>query len=262
MSGDLAMASKFNYTSGRSIANLTSLLTNQIHLRQPFVIAWWSAAFPGFGHVMLCKYFTGFVLMGWELFINVNSNLNTAIILSMIGRWDEAKQVLDMRWFMFYMAIYVFAIWDSYRRTCELNQQFLLAYRTRKPIKAFINDGIELNYLDKRSPGYAVLWTMLLPGLAHLYTSRFPSALILMFIWLLVSYQSNLLIAFHYLTQGSFEASIQAIDPQWFLFIPSMYVFTIYDSYSTTVEYNKLYKREQSNMLKSLFQSKGFRMPS
>jgi hypothetical protein len=37
-------------------ANVSVLGTTQLHLRNPFIIAWWSAAFPGFGHLLLSKY--------------------------------------------------------------------------------------------------------------------------------------------------------------------------------------------------------------
>ena len=46
--------------------------TNYIHLRNPWVTAWWSAAFPGFGHIHLGVYLKGFILFFWEIIINVN----------------------------------------------------------------------------------------------------------------------------------------------------------------------------------------------
>ncbi len=255
------MASQSNDKQGYPVARMTPYLINQLHLRQPLVTAWWSAAFPGFGHMMLCKYLTGFFLIAWEFFINVNSNLNVAIVYSMLGQWEQAKQVLDTRWFMFYMVVYVFTIWDSYRKSVELNHHFVLGSRKRIRMKPFINSGIEINYLDRRSPGYAVLWSLFLPGLAYLYLNRIPTAFIVTFIWIFVSYQANVLNALHLLTVGSFYESIMAINPQWFLFMPSIYVFALYDSYNTTVEYNKLYQREKKLELKDLYQSKGFRMP-
>ncbi len=37
------------------------------------------AAFPGCGHMMICKYFTGILFIAWEFFINVQSHVNEAI---------------------------------------------------------------------------------------------------------------------------------------------------------------------------------------
>lgn len=37
-------------TARRYSAHISIMGTTQIHLRNPYIIAWWSAAFPGFGH--------------------------------------------------------------------------------------------------------------------------------------------------------------------------------------------------------------------
>ena len=48
----------------------SSINLNCIHLRNPWISAWWSAAFPGFGHLHLGNYLKGFVLFFWEIIIN------------------------------------------------------------------------------------------------------------------------------------------------------------------------------------------------
>jgi len=69
--------------------------TTQLHLRNPFVIAGWSLAFPGLGHLLLSKYTRGYLLFLWEIFVNVNGHINLAILYSFTGRFQMAKDVLD-----------------------------------------------------------------------------------------------------------------------------------------------------------------------
>ena len=58
--------------------------TNSVYPRVPWVSAWWSAAFPGFGHMFIGKYLHGFILIIWELVVNNMSHLNMAIALSFL----------------------------------------------------------------------------------------------------------------------------------------------------------------------------------
>lgn len=86
-----------------------------MHLRNPFIIAWWSAAFPGFGHLLLSKYLRGFILIGWEMFINTQTHLNEAIVYTLTGQIEQVGEVLNIRWMSLYAPVYLFAIYDSYR---------------------------------------------------------------------------------------------------------------------------------------------------
>ncbi|HEY5586346.1 MAG TPA: hypothetical protein VIK78_17880 [Ruminiclostridium sp.] len=134
----------------------SSLATNFIHKRNPWVTAWWSCAFPGFGHIILGSYIKGFLLIAWELFINVNAKVNTAIIYSFTGRFEDAKNVLDKRWLILYIGVFLYAIWDSYRSTVDLNKYAILADREHSPIIPFKISTWEINYFDKRSPWVSV----------------------------------------------------------------------------------------------------------
>lgn len=116
-------------TARRYRAHVSILGTTQVHLRNPYIIGWWSAAFPGFGHLLLSKYLRGFVLFIWEVVVNVNSNINLAMIYSFQGEIDKAKEILDTRWLLIYIPVYIFAIWDSYRTTVDLNKIYVLAER-------------------------------------------------------------------------------------------------------------------------------------
>lgn len=66
--------------------------TTQFHLRNPYVIAWWSAAFPGFGHLLLSKYLRGFTLFMWEVVVNYNAKINLAMVHSFCGDIETAKE--------------------------------------------------------------------------------------------------------------------------------------------------------------------------
>lgn len=47
---------KYGKTSTRrTVAYLSLLETTQLHLKNPFVIAAWSVAFPSMGHLLLSK---------------------------------------------------------------------------------------------------------------------------------------------------------------------------------------------------------------
>lgn len=74
--------------SRRTTAYVSLLGTTQIHLRNPYVVAWWSAAFPGFGHLLLSKYLRGFSLFIWEVVVNTQSNINFSVIYSFEGKYN------------------------------------------------------------------------------------------------------------------------------------------------------------------------------
>jgi len=94
----------------RPLGKLSSLSTNLLHMRNPWVTLWWSATFPVFGHIALGKHITGFLLVSWEVFINIKSHLNLAIIYSFTGKFEMTKEVVDIRWLILYVAVFVYAM--------------------------------------------------------------------------------------------------------------------------------------------------------
>lgn len=246
----------------RYIAHVSSFGTTQLHLRSPIVIALWSAMFPGIGHLLLSKYIRGFLLFLWEVFVNNNGHINLAFLYSFTGRFDMAKQVLDTRWMLLYLPTLFFAVWDSYRTTVDLNNQYILAAREDTEVKPFKMDAIEINYLDKRSPWSSAVWSLLMPGMGQLSIHRIITAFFILIWWIAIVYYSNLLPAVHHTFMGNFQLARAVLDPQWALNIPSIYFFTSYDAYINTVESNKLFEWEQSKFLKRDYQNSYFRMPS
>lgn len=240
---------------------LGMLNSNLLHVRNPFVSAWWSAAFPGLSYLMLGIYPKGLALVIWEVIVNYNAKINTAMLYSFTGQFEAAKQVLDLRWTLLYIAVYIYGIWDSYRLTVELNKLTVLAERDQAPVIPFKISPYNITFLDKRPPAIPAIWSMLMPGLGHLCIRAIPTGVLLLFGWIATTYMSHLLEAVHFTLIGRFAEARDVLVPEWFLFMPSIYGFAVYDTYSITVESNKLFKAEQSQYLERYHQPSRFAMP-
>lgn len=75
----------------------------------------WSLALPGFGQLLNGKLIKGIVLISLEILVNIQSNLNLAVMYSFLGKINHAIAVTDYQWLMFYPCLYSFAVWDAYR---------------------------------------------------------------------------------------------------------------------------------------------------
>ena len=253
-----------NYTSDNTArrykAHVSILGTTQLHLRNPYIVAWWSAAFPGFGHLLLSKYLRGYALFIWEVIVNLNAHVNLAMMYSFQGKIDLAKDVLNTRWLLMYIPVYLFAIWDSYRTTVDMNNVYLLAEREDHRFNIFTLGALEINYLDKRNPVLAVMWSLFIPGLGQLYIHRILTAFFLI-IWLVVFfYYSHVLEAVSLLFLGEVQKATSVLKPKWILMLPSLYGFAAFDAYMNTVENNKLYEKEQRKYLQENYQAADFQI--
>ena len=232
-----------------SVANV-----NLLHLKNPWVTAWWSAAFPGYGYIIMGSYVKGFLLAMWEFAINYEARLNTAIYYSLLGRFEMAKDVIDINWFLLYIAVYIYAIWSSYHLTVDLNKLSILADREDSMIIPVKIGTMEICFLDKRVPWVAAVLSLFAPGLGHLYTHRIPTSFFLMINYIIVAYYSHVLPAIHYTAIGAFGQAAAVLDPQWFMILPSLIGFAVYDAYVNTVEYNRLFEMEQARFLSDNYQ--------
>lgn len=247
-------------TARRYIAQVNALGITQNHLRNPYIVAWWSASFPGFGHLLLSKYIHAFVLFTWEIFINLNANINLAILYTFQGEFAIVTDVVDTRWLLGYMPFYLFGIWDSYRTTIDMNRNYILSEREGHRFNSYSIGTLEINYLDKRNPIMALIWSLFIPGLGQLYTHRIITAFFSM-IWTAVFlYYSQLLEAIHFLLLGDVQQSTSVLSAKWLLFLPSLYGFAIFDAYVNTVENDKLFEREQRIFLKETYQHTDFQL--
>lgn len=248
-------------TARRPKASITPYNTNSVHLRNPWTLACWSLLYPGFGHINTGSIGKGFLLFTSEMLINYKSHLNLAILYSFNGSFQDAKQVLDTHWLIIYCSVLVFAVWDSYRLTVECNKLSILADRGYAAITPTRLSGIGINSLDKRNPWVSVTWSMLLPGLGHMY-----NGLTLLSTIILIS-GSGILIASHGLEAimhtvwGDFGQARTVLDWQWFMNFPSFYGFAVWDAYLKTVEFNKLFNIEQARFFKNTYQGTALRLP-
>lgn len=230
-------------------------------MKNPWIVAFFSFSYPGFGHIMQNRYAPGFILILWETFINGMAKINHGIFYSLLGEFEKAKAVLDERWFILYVAIYMFGIWDSYRTTVDLNKQYLLADREDAPVLNVKMGNWDLNYLDKRKPVIALIWSILFPGLGHLYIHNVITGFFMFAYTVGICYMGHLPLAIHYTMIGEFVQAKQVLDMQWALYFPSIYFFIVYDSYASAIEHNKLFEKEMSKYLRQNYQSKDFIFP-
>lgn len=249
-------------TPRRPKGMMNSLATNYFHLRNPYTIAWWSFTYPGFGHISMGNYVSGFLLFFWEMVVNTKAKVNLAIYYSFTGRFDVAKEITDNRWLLLYTSVFVYAIWDSYRLALQLNQLSLLADRNEEVVQPVSMSFMENNILDERAPWLAIFWSLIAPGLGHIYTHRIPTGFFLLVWWIAIAYISGIAQAEQFTVLGLFEQAKQVLDPEWALFFPSIYGFAAYDAYVNAVEYNRLFEKEQVSFLKKEYQSPDFKMPT
>ncbi|MFD1738197.1 hypothetical protein ACFSCX_16845 [Bacillus salitolerans] len=247
--------------SRRQRAHISQFTLTQLHLRNPFVVAFFSFAYPGFGHLLQHRYMAGFILIIWELFINQLAQVNLCIYYSMIGDFDTAKEVVNERWLMLYVGIYMLGIWDSYRTTVDINKQYILADREDAPLKPLLLGPWGMNFMDKRLPLVAAAWSALIPGLGHLYIHKVLTGFFIFGYTIAILYFGEIPLGIKYTLVGHFEKAKEITDIQWVLYLPSIYLFIIYDAYSSAVEYNKLFEKEMSKFLRQRYQDPLFEFP-
>lgn len=138
-----------------------------------------------------------------------------------------------------------------------MNKIYLLAQREKGRFNEFSIGALEINYLDKRKPWLAVVWSMGIPSVGQLYLHRIVLATFILLSTIVIVWQSNLILSLHYLILGDVGTSSSVLDRQWLLYFPSYYFFTIYDSYTNTVENNKLFDESQKRYLIENYQPVG-----
>lgn len=249
-----------NKIERRPKSKISGYSINVFHLRNPLVVAWWSLAYPGFGHFRLLSTAKGIFLFTGEFLINTHAHINLAIIYSFTGRFALAKQVLNTDLLLLYCAILIFAVWDSYRITLEINKLSVLADHENDPLMPMALEAGMFNCYDKRNPWLAAAWSSLLPGLGHFYCVAIIQALFLLIFGCIIIYFSHMLPALGFVATGELTQAKAILDPQWLLNFPSFYCFSIYDSYVRSVEINKLFDQEQAQYFTRSYQSSLFPM--
>jgi TM2 domain-containing membrane protein YozV len=234
---------------------------NILYQKNPWVTVWWSIAFPGLGYILLGKPLKGIIFLVWEILINMKASINTAILYSFTGNFELAKQVVDSRWLLIYASVLIFLMWDTYHLTQELNKISILAERETPSIQFMAISPFGLNFLSRVNPCLAAIWSAFIPGLGHIYLRRLIRGSVIMILWISFAVLSGLYQAIQLTATGSFSEAAFVLNPQWFLNLPSIFVFSIYSSYVVAVEINKLVQAEKNYYLQENFQDPAFDMP-
>lgn len=245
----------------RPKAGLKTYNTNIFHLRNPWVIAWWSLTFPGFGHLACGSTAKGIFLFAGELIINQMARINQSILYSFNGEFVKATAVLNTQWLLLYCAVLVFSIWDSYRIAVEGNKFSVLGDREKAPITPTRMGSATLNVLEKKNPWVSMIWSLVIPGLGQLYNAQTVKAVFLLLTSTAGIIASHTLQAIGYTAMGDFHQAKAILDWQIFINLPSFYGFAAWEAYVDSVEINKLFDIEQAQYFRNNFQSPSFNKP-
>lgn len=254
-------SAKSNNTPRRQIAYVGAWNTVQLDKRNPYTVLYWSIAYAGLGHILLDKHLRGFILLVGELLLNWAAHLNLAIYYTITLRFDLAAQVLQPAWFMLYLGVYSFSLFDSYREAVEVNKTYVLAAREDAPINCFAINSNSMTHLNSIPPWQTALWSAVFPGSGCFIVQRLNRAILLMLLWIVVSYLSGIYPAIIQTVRGQFELAKASLNIQWFLNIPSLWFYSIYEAYECAVSNNKLCRWELSKFLRKEYQSSEFVMP-
>jgi hypothetical protein len=242
-------------------ATITPFAFNYIFPRNAWTVAWWSMALPGMGHIILGHSYKGIIFFVWELFINTQAGLNTAILYSFTGDFELARQFLDYKWLLLYPPVLIFSVWDSYHIAAEQNKVFYLCTREKPVINFIAIDSLGINYLKPYNPLHMALWSAFVPGLGHVCMKRLVTGFWGLLMWISIVYLSGMNQGIHLTFAGSFQEVKSVLNPQWLLFLPSIFCYAVYSAYVNAQAINELYQVEQRDFLEQHFQPKTFVMP-
>ncbi|MBM7866900.1 hypothetical protein GTO89_04635 [Heliobacterium gestii] len=228
--------------------------------QNPYMVAWWSASFPGFGHYLLNQYIRGTLLTLAEVGINSVTNINLAIIYSFCGKFEMAKSVLQPRWVIVYVLLYFLIIWDSYRSALIQNKLSHLAQLENERLAAVNFRPLELQYIEPKKPWVAVVYSLLFPGLGQLYNHQFALAFYAMTWWWIYVTLSHAHESLILLLLGNVQESITVIQPSWLLFMPSVLGGSVYYAFITARELNRLFRTEQRQFLAERYRKSDVRV--
>ena len=222
----------------------------QLKQQNPYMVAWWAAVFPGFGHYLLNQYIRATLLTLFEVIINTLAHINEAMVYSFCGRFEMAKSVLEPRWAFGYLLIYLIAIGDCFRSAIYQKKLYRLAELNHPPIKDVSVSASEIQYLEQKNPYIGAVYSFFFPGLGQLYNHRFGLAFYAMMWWWVYLALSGLHESLLVLLHGKLPESTSILHPHWLLFMPSVMGGSIYHAFRTTRDHNRLFRLEQRNALK------------
>ncbi|WP_127531132.1 hypothetical protein [Paenibacillus kobensis] len=216
-----------------------------ISRRDPKIVLWWSAAFPGFGHVLMGQYARGLLLTLAEVIINTLGHINEAIVYTLCGRFELATKTLEPQWMYGYVAVYFYAMWSSYRTAFTLNRLSRLSELENITITRLKIFAFEIQFLERKNPVMGALWSFAFPGLGFLYNQRIVLGVYAIAWWWIKGTLAHAFESLFLLFSGRLGDSVAVLNPQWLLFMPSILGGTIYFAYMQAIDQNRLFISEQ-----------------
>ncbi|MBN8202105.1 hypothetical protein [Bacillus sp. NTK034] len=244
----------------RPLSRINTFGITHLRYQNPYMVAWWSAVFPGFGHYLLNQYLRATLLTLSEVIINTLAHINEAMMYSFCGEFELAKAVLEPKWAFGYLLIYLIAMGDSFRSALFHNKLYVLTCMENKPIPSINITASEIQYLERKSPVMGAVYSFFFPGLGQLYNHRFGLAFYAMFWWWIYLMLSSMHESIFSLLHGHLGQSISMLHPHWLLFMPSVMGGSIYHSYITTIGHNHLFEMAQRQLLSMRYQNAKLRI--
>ncbi|WP_248927613.1 hypothetical protein [Paenibacillus hamazuiensis] len=244
----------------RPLAKISVFGITQLKQQNPYMVAWWSAVFPGFGHYLLNQYVRATLLTLSEVTTNTLAHINEAMVYSFCGKFDLATSILEPRWAFGYLIIYLIAIGDSFRSALYQKKLYHLAILDYKPVRSLDISPSEIQYLEKKSPYIGAVYSFFFPGLGQLYNHRYGLAFYAIFWWWVYLALSRMHESFLSLLHGHIHESISMLHPHWLLFMPSVMGGSIYHSFRTASEHNHLFRIEQRYYLANRYRNSKLRI--
>lgn len=235
------------------LARLSLFGVTSLRRYSPFMIAWWSAAFPGFGHFLLNQYLRATFLTLSEVAFNTLAHINEAMVMSFCGHFDQAKAILEPRWTSGYVVVFCLSIWDSYRSAIYQNKLCLLADYENAAISNMRIYPSEILYVQPKNPRVAAVFSLLFPGFGQLYNHRIGLAFYAITWWWIFITLSHVNESVIYILTGRIKESVPFLRPHWLLFMPSVIGGSIYHAYTNAKEQNRLFNLEQRQYLLQRF---------
>lgn len=106
------------------IFRLSATGINYLDRVNPWTALIWSALLTGFGHIYNMKLLKALILLGWTVAIIAMSHINSAIIATLTGQFQQVDAIVNYQWLLFFPSIYLFAMWDAYNDSVEMNKAF------------------------------------------------------------------------------------------------------------------------------------------
>lgn len=244
-------------SSRRPVAKLSLFGITSLNMRNPYMVLWWSATFPGFGHFLLNQYLRGTFLTLSEVIFNTLGNVNEAIVYTVCGNFAKATAILEPRYVIGYIIIYFVSMWDCYCSAVYQNKLYSIAQLKNEPLPSMRLFTSEVQYIQPKSPLSAAMLSLFFPGMGQLYNHRIGLGFYAMFWWWLYVVLSRVHESLIDLLSGKLTESIAVLRAHWLLFMPSVIGGCVYHAFIKAKEHNMLFNLEQRQYLAERYRSSG-----